>query len=278
MAHSQTTYVPGYKNTHVQHHEWRNAENSAAFLIPVLQAKATETPDLKLLDVGAGSGTITASLAKYMPHGHVTATDISDEILKSAAAYAEKVGVTNITFQTANVYKLPFSDDAFDIVHASMVLSHLDAHADALREMLRVTKPGGVVANRESDLRMWCWYPELPGIAKMQKIQNLVHEKGGASSKVGPQLVSYAMQAGAKREQITMSFGTWTYSTPEERNMWAGVLAARCREGESRKKALKEGWATAEDYDEAAQAWDEWARTEDATFGAMHGEILIRKD
>nr|POE63705.1 putative methyltransferase c1b3.06c [Quercus suber] len=278
MAQSRATYVPGYKKSHLQHHEWRNAENSAAYLLPILQAKAREVPELKLLDVGAGSGTITASLAKYMPHGQITATDLSDEILKSAATHAQKAGVANITFQTADIYKLPFPDNTFDVVHASMVLSHLDAHVDAFKEMLRVTKPGGVVANSESDLRMWCWYPELPGIAKMRDIQNSVHEKGGASSKVGPRLVSYAMQAGAKREQITMSFGTWTYSTPEERDMWANVLASRCREGASRGTAVREGWATEEDYEEAALAWEEWARTEDATFAAMHGQILVRKD
>lgn len=46
------------------------------------------------------------------------------------------------------------------------------------------------------------------------------HAAGGASVKAGAELVSYALKAGARRDQITASFGTWTFATPEERKMW----------------------------------------------------------
>lgn len=225
-------YVQGYAKAQIKHHEWRTAENSAAYLLPVLQRKAQDTPSLAFLDVGAGPGTITASLAKYMPRGQIIATDISWEVLQTAAQHAKDAGVTNITFQTADVYNLPFADNTFDIVHASMVLTHLDAPIEALREMLRVTKSeGGVVANRESDLRMWTFYPELPAIVWMHQLLNAVHEKSGASIKTGSELIAYAMKAGVKRGQITMGFGTWTYSSPEEREMWGScslLLIAPC--------------------------------------------------
>ncbi len=129
------------------------AENCSTYLLPTLASKASSTPNLTLLDVGAGSGTITASLAKYMPAGHITAIDISPEILLSAASHASSVGVANITFQTESVYSLPFPDSTFDIVHAHQILCHLDSPVEALTELLRVTKPdGGVVAVRETDM------------------------------------------------------------------------------------------------------------------------------
>ena len=62
-------YVPGYKAEHIKNHTWRTAENSAAYMLPKLQEMVKEKPNLKLLDCGAGPGTITASLAKYMPQG-----------------------------------------------------------------------------------------------------------------------------------------------------------------------------------------------------------------
>jgi len=211
-------YMPGYNQ--VKHHEWRTAENSAAHLVPTLREMATTNPHLTLLDVGAGSGTISASLARYMPRGHVTATDLSAEILESAAKHARGQGVANISFQTASVYELPFPDDHFDIVHASMVLSHLDSPVEAYREMLRVTKPGGVMANRESDLRMACFYPDTAAMNRFQEILIKTMEASSGTARAGTQLVHWAMQAGVRRAQITPSFGTWMFASPQDKRMW----------------------------------------------------------
>lgn len=140
MAQSQShnTYLPGYAASNVKHHEWRTAENSAMYLMTPLQSMAKGNPKLTLLDVGAGSGTISASLAKYMPHGHVTATDLSEKILERAADHAKEVGVSNISFQPASVYELPFPDNSFNVVHAHQMLCHLDSPVEALKEMIRV--------------------------------------------------------------------------------------------------------------------------------------------
>lgn len=56
-----------------------------------------------------------------------------------------------------------------------------------------------------------------------------------------------------------------------------GVLAERCRKGGLQAKAIREGMATIEEFEQAALAWEEWVRTEDACLGMMHGEILIEK-
>ena len=278
MAQKQhNTYMPGYGQ--VSHHEWRTAENSAAYLLPKLQDIASSTPYLKLLDVGAGSGTITASLAKYTPSGTITATDLSDEILQEAADYAKRQGVSNIRFEQANIYELSkqYGSESFDVVHSHQVLCHLDDPVSALSEMLKVTKSGGVVAVRESDLRMWNCYPDFPEIEASHKLQIAVHEASGGSSTVGPQLVSFAMKAGAKREQITATMGAWCHSTPEDRKMWSGALAVRLRNGEMRKKAVSIGVSTEAEMDAMADAWEKWAATEDACFGSMHGEVLVEK-
>jgi methylase of polypeptide subunit release factors len=81
------------------HHEWRTASNSAAYLLSALQSNQKTKPYLTLLDVGAGSGTISLTLAQALPSGHVTATDLNPSILLRAAALADGEGVTNIAFQ-----------------------------------------------------------------------------------------------------------------------------------------------------------------------------------
>lgn len=289
-------YGPGYGATQVTHHEWRTAENSAGHLLLRLQSIAKETPQLKLLDVGAGSGTISASLAKYMPEGQVTATDISDEILGRAKLHADSVGVKNIQFQRANVYELPFSDSTFDITHAHQVLCHLDAPSDAIREMVRVTKPGGVVALRESEMKMWCIFPELPPLLRFHEIAAKTLVANGGQDKGGRQLVSWTMKAGVAREDITASFGTWCYSAPEDRLPWgkptqrillafnqlltkylASSMMERLKNGQMRGKAIELGIATEQEIDDMIDAWDKWSKTEDATLGIMNGEVLVDK-
>lgn len=213
------------------HHELRTAENSAGYLLPTLAELHKSNPSLKLLDVGAGSGTISATLAKAVqPGGHVTATDINADILPRARAVAEMAGVTNITHQQADVLGaggLPFADSTFDVTHCHQVLAHLARPADAIREMLRVTKPGGVVAAREGDLETECAWPDLPGLTKFHALAAAFIEKAGGSPRAGRQLLSWALQAGVPRGRVTAGLGSWCYSEPGERKVW-GELGGFC--------------------------------------------------
>ena len=57
------------------------------------------------------------------------------------------------------MHALDLADDTFDVVHAHQVLQHVADPIGALREMMRVTRPGGVVAARvarSSTQRRWC--------------------------------------------------------------------------------------------------------------------------
>jgi len=209
------------------HHEWRTAENSAAYLLPKIRTLKEQNPKLAILDVGAGSGTISATLAALVPDGHVTALDKNEAILPRARANAQAAGVSNIDFQQGDVNQLSLSDGSFDITHCHQMLCHLSDPAAALREMLRVTKPGGVVAAREGDLETECVWPALPGLVKFHGFVAAVMTKSGGSATGGRQLLSWAIEAGAQRDQIKLSYGTWYYATPEDRRTW-GKLSSFC--------------------------------------------------
>lgn len=200
-------------------HEARTAENSAAHLLPKLQSMKEANPHLKLLDVGSGSGTISVSFAKLIPDGHVTGVDVNPKILPRAVAVAEMAGVTNIDFQQGDIYKLPFADEAFDITFCHQVLVHIGNPWDALQEMLRVTKRGGVVAAREGDYQTECIWPELHTLKKFHDLVAGAMSSSGGTPMAGRQLVSWAMKAGAERSQISLSFGTNSYRTPSEREL-----------------------------------------------------------
>lgn len=209
-------YQPGYKNIEPQ--EWRTAENSAAFLIPHLQELAKDKPSLTLLDVGAGSGTITTSFAKYMPSGQITASDLSEDVLAKAKEHAQSQGV-NLTTQRANVYELAktFGESSFDVVYTSMMLLHLEDPVAAIAQMVAVCKPGGIVAIRESDLRMWSFFPETFGLKKWHEAILATHPY---STDAGSMLLHWALAVGVPRERMTWTMSTWTWSTPKEKLMW----------------------------------------------------------
>ena len=115
-----------------------------------------------ILDVGTGAADIPVLLlADARRRGvplEVTATDSRPEVLDAALTIQPAlVGLPGLTFQPADGRRLPYSDNAFDVGHASLVLHHLDAD-DAvalLRELRRVSRAGIVV--NDLDRGRWFW-------------------------------------------------------------------------------------------------------------------------
>ncbi|KIW33620.1 uncharacterized protein PV07_00456 [Cladophialophora immunda] len=258
-------------------HEVRTAENSAAYLLPKVQSMKEANPHLTLLDVGAGSGTISVSFAQLIPDGHVTGVDLNPDILPRARAVAEMAGVENIDFQQGSVYKLPFADETFDVTCCHQVLIHIGTPWDALREMLRVTKRGGIVAAREGDYETECVWPDLPYLSKFHKLMAGLMSAGGGTPTAGRQLVSWALKAGAEPSQITLSYSPSSYDTPSRRKICSQGLCDQLRGGSMRAKALKFGLGSEDDFEQMAAAWEEWAKRDDASLAMLNGEILVQK-
>src|ERR1700744_5849048 len=151
-------YTHGHHESVLRGHQRRTAEDSAAYLLPHLR------PGQSLLDVVCGPGTITVDLADKVAPGTVTAVDQFPDVLNMAHAEAARRNVSNVTFATADVHRLEFPDGTFDVVHAHQVLQHVADPVQALREMRRVCRPGGVVAARDADYAGFIWYPQLPAL------------------------------------------------------------------------------------------------------------------
>jgi SAM-dependent methyltransferase len=101
------------------------------------------TPGMKLLDLASGTGEPAISLAAFVgPDGHVTALDLSSELLAIAAERAQQRGLTNFSTQQADAQQLPFSDQSFDLVTSRFGVMFFQDCEQALREAHRVLKPG----------------------------------------------------------------------------------------------------------------------------------------
>jgi ubiquinone/menaquinone biosynthesis C-methylase UbiE len=101
-----------------------------------------------VLDIGAGSGDFARRLLRER-QATVVVADLREEVL--AIARRNLANTKGVKFLRADVRALPLTDGAVDVVHASLLLHHLEPHdaVTALREMRRVAREAVVV----NDLR-----------------------------------------------------------------------------------------------------------------------------
>ncbi|MFJ9407949.1 class I SAM-dependent methyltransferase [Streptomyces sp. NPDC101393] len=270
MPQESAVYTHGHHESVLRSHTWRTAANSAGYLLDSL------LPHMTVLDIGCGPGTITADLSALVPDGQVTGLERAPEVLEQARATAADRGIGNIHFAVGDVHALDYPDDTFCVVHAHQVLQHVGDPVQALREMRRVTKPGGIVAVRDADYATMTWYPEVEGMTDWLALYERVARANGGMPDAGRRLHAWAREAGFAPEDITASADTWCYRTPQERAWWSELWADRTVASSYAKIAVEGGHATAEGLDRIARAWREWGADEDGWFAMLHGQILCR--
>jgi ubiquinone/menaquinone biosynthesis C-methylase UbiE len=111
-------------------------------LAPLLIAFAGIEPGLRALDVGCGSGVLTAALAERLGAANVAAADPSESLL---AACAERVPGADV--RRAPAEQLPWPADSFHAVLSQLVLNFVRDADAAVAEMRRVVTPGGTLAS-----------------------------------------------------------------------------------------------------------------------------------
>ncbi|MDQ0644475.1 class I SAM-dependent methyltransferase [Microbacterium murale] len=260
------TYTHGHHESVLRSHSNRTIANSAEYLRPHLH------PDARLLDVGAGPGTITMDFAQHV--AHVTATEIGEPELALSQQLATVQGVSNIAFSVEDAHALSFADDSFDIVHTHQVLQHVADPVLALREMRRVTKPGGLVAARDADYAGFIWFPLAPELDEWLQLYRAAARANGGEPDAGRRLLSWARAAGF--EDVATTASTWCYATPDERAWWGGMWADRIVESALARQLVDDGFATTADLQRISRAWRTWSDAADGWYLVPHGEILAR--
>ena len=102
------------------------------------------------LDVGTGPAQIPILLAQRCPDIHITAIDLSEEMLKIAKRHVADAGLTDrITLERLDAKTLPYPDNTFDGLISNSIVHHIHDAMKALKEMGRVAQPKGVVLIRD---------------------------------------------------------------------------------------------------------------------------------
>ena len=131
----------------------------------------------KVLDVGCGTGALArAALDHVGPHGSVTGLDPNPGMLTVAREQAPRVD-----WQEGAAESLPFPDQHFDAVVSQFGLMFFQERVTALREMLRVLKPGGRLA-----VAVWDAVENIPGFRTQLKLIERLAGPAGAKASAAP--------------------------------------------------------------------------------------------
>jgi SAM-dependent methyltransferase len=97
----------------------------------------------RVLDVGAGTGAVALTIEATMASSQVVGVDPSAGLLEHGRVRAKSA---RVRFEVGDAQALRFEDGAFDKTVAQLVMNFIPDHEKALHEMVRVTRPGGVVS------------------------------------------------------------------------------------------------------------------------------------
>lgn len=143
-----------------------------------------------VLDIGAGTGyDVGRMLPLVGDRGEVWGVDKSPNLVREA-----KIAHPQGTFIEGDIFKLPFKNQFFDAVRVERVLMHTGEIERALHEVMRVTKPGGIVVFIETDGSHW--HP-CPGYLGQKHLALLAHHFIAVST-AGPSVYQSLIQRGLK--------------------------------------------------------------------------------
>jgi ubiquinone/menaquinone biosynthesis C-methylase UbiE len=192
------TYVHGY---HPRENE--RLQDQAGTLVDLLHSD-TEYPSGSLvLEVGCGIGAQTMTLAQRSPGARFTSLDLSAASIAEARQMTDRAGITNVEFQQADIFALPFNTESFDHVFVCFVLEHLSQPVEALAILKSMLKPGGSITVIEGDHGSTYFYPNSPAAAAAIQCQVALQREAGGNALIGRQLYPLLVEAGFEAVRVS---------------------------------------------------------------------------
>jgi SAM-dependent methyltransferase len=236
-------YVHGY---HPRENE--RLQDQAGTLVEILHSDTSYPPGSVVLEAGCGVGAQTVTLAQRSPRARFTSIDVSADSLAEAKRAAHAAGLTNVQFQQADIFALPFSPESFDHVFVCFVLEHLSRPLEALTILKRLLRPGGTMTVIEGDHGSTYFHPHS-GAAHMA-IDCLVELQrlAGGNALIGRQLYPLMVEAGLEAVRVSPRTVYVDSSRPELAEGMIRKTFTAMIEG-VRESAIEAGITDAEAFD-----------------------------
>ena len=227
-----------------------------------------------VLDCGCGPGSITLGIARAVAPGEVVGADVDESAVEAARAGAVAAEVQNVRFEQADAYDLPFGDGTFDRVFVSSLLEHLSRPDQAVREFLRVLKPGGI-AGIGAIAGAGFVHPETPEIYEVLRLSERALRFSGGDPTLGRSLRELLLEAGFA--QVEYNATGISNGTNEQVRRAADALIDRSLSGPMLETMLREGWLQQDRVEAMKQAIRAWGENPHAVGVMMYGTAVAWK-
>lgn len=184
-------YVHGYTAP-----EAARLVDQASTLTELLHGDTAYPAGSLVLEAGCGVGAQTVTLAARSPQASFVSVDVAPASLERARARVEEAGLRNVTFQEADIYRLPFSEAHFDHVFVCFVLEHLAKPEAALADLRRVLKPGGTLTVIEGDHGSAYFHPDSEFARRAVQCLVALQRRAGGDALIGRRLYPLLVHAG----------------------------------------------------------------------------------
>ncbi|KDE56053.1 class I SAM-dependent methyltransferase [Methanoculleus sp. MH98A] len=191
-------YIHGYTER-----EAERLSDQAQTLTGLLHDDTRYPAGSRVLEAGCGTGAQTVILARNSPEARITSVDISDISLDAAKKRVEVEGITNVTFETGDIFDLRYEQGSFDHIFLCFVLEHLAEPRRALERLRPLLREGGSITVIEGDHGSAYFHPDSPYARRaIGCLVDLQREMGG-NALIGREL--YPLVAGAGYSDVSVS-------------------------------------------------------------------------
>lgn len=184
-------YVHGYDSR-----ENMRLKDQASTLVELLHSDTFYPAGSRVLEAGCGVGAQTVPLATNSPNASITSVDISGASLAEAEKKAATAGLSNVQFEQADIFNLPYGPESFDHIFVCFVLEHLPRPVEALVALKNHLRKGGTITVIEGDHGSVFFHPDSEAAHKAIECQVELQRRAGGNSMIGRELHPLLQDAG----------------------------------------------------------------------------------
>ena len=160
-------------------------------------------PGWSCVDLGCGALGILKPLSRRVgATGKVVGVDVDAKQLAAARAHVLEEGLENVEILEQDAYRTLLPRESFDFTHVRFLFAPVGRDDELLKELLGLTKPGGMIAVEEPDASAWGYYPESLEWERLKEIILAAFRSGGGDFDAGRRTYGMLRRVGLEDVQI----------------------------------------------------------------------------